>query len=62
MADAVNHSGSYVWPINGQHFPLAQILTVPDLLAGQRLNSPPALMPYISADRHRAAFDQLTLA
>lgn len=61
MADATNHSGSYTWPINGQVFPRAQILTVPELLSGRKLNSPPSLNPYIAADRHRVSFDQLSL-
>ena len=61
IADAIDHSGSYLWPVNGQRFPKAQMLTVPALLAGGRMNSPPTLTPYISADRHRATFDQLSI-
>jgi hypothetical protein len=68
MVGAVDHAGSYVWPVNGQTFPRVQIITVPDLLAGRRPNLPPALTPYIAAVRRtapeqtwKAPAEQLTL-
>jgi DNA modification methylase len=61
MKDAMNHAGSYLWPINGHNFPRAQLATIEDLLAGRKLNAPPSLMPYIPADRHSVNFDQLSL-
>lgn len=61
MKDAIDHAGTYNWPINGQPFPKAQIATIEDLLGGRRFNAPPSLLPYIPADRHTANFDQLTL-
>jgi DNA modification methylase len=61
MKDAIDHAGTYHWPINGQPFPKAQIATIEDLLAGRKLNAPPSLLPYIAADRHAANFDQLSL-
>ncbi len=60
--DAVAHAGSYQWPVTGRAFPRAQVLTVEGLLdGGQRLESPPTLLPYIPADRHKPTFDQLSL-
>lgn len=61
MVDAADHSGSYIWPVNGQAFPLVQIITVTDLLNFRRPQMPPAMTPYISAVRRpRTAPDQLT--
>ena len=55
MIDAVQHSGIYTMPSNGQQFPLVQAITVEELLAGKRPDMPPPLMPYTQAQRHRAA-------
>ena len=62
MVEAANHSGSYVWPVNGQSFPRVQIITVPELLNFKRPKMPPPLTPYISAVRRpKAASDQLSM-
>jgi hypothetical protein len=62
MVDAADHSGSYVWPVNGQGFPLVQIITVAQLLNFVRPQIPPAMTLYISAVRRlSAAPDQLAL-
>lgn len=62
MVEAADHSGSYVWPINGQPFPKVQIITVGELLEFVRPKMPPAMTPYISAVRRpKAAADQLEL-
>lgn len=61
VRDALDHAGSYTWPINGRAFPLAQAATVEELLGGRRLDTPPPLLPYIAADRHQHAYDQLAL-
>lgn len=49
MIDAANHSGTYRHPANGQIFPKVQILSVEQLLAGQRPKMPMALLPYFQA-------------
>lgn len=60
MVEAANHSGSYVWPVNGQSFPRVQIITIPELLNFKRPKIPPPLTPYISAVRRpKANPDQL---
>jgi DNA modification methylase len=51
VRDALAHAGNYVWPVNRHPFPRAQLITVADLLAGRRLETPPTLLPYISATR-----------
>jgi DNA modification methylase len=61
MIEAANHSGSYVWPVNGQSFPRVQIITVPELLNFRRPKMPPPLTPYISAVRRKAHVDQQIL-
>lgn len=60
MVEAANHSGSYVWPVNGQSFPRIQIITVPDLLNFRRPKMPPPQTPYISAVRRKVKSDQLS--
>ncbi len=62
MIEAANHSGSYVWPVNGRSFPRVQIITVPELLNFQRPKMPPPLTPYISAVRRPKAMpDQASM-
>jgi DNA modification methylase len=51
VVDAVNHGGTYTWPVNGAVFPQFQVLTVQDLLAGTRPTTPPLDLPYIQAAR-----------
>ncbi len=59
MIDAADHAGTYLWPVNAAVFPKIQILTVQQLLDGQRPKMPPALLPYIAARRGEAASAQL---
>ncbi len=61
MTEAANHSGSYVWPVNGQSFPKVQLITVPQLLNFKRPMMPPALTPYISAARRQSPVEQRSL-
>jgi Restriction endonuclease len=49
VLDAVNHGGTYTWPLNGQTFPRIQVITIKDLLTGKRPDMPQALLPYIQA-------------
>jgi site-specific DNA-methyltransferase (adenine-specific) len=49
VIDAVNHGGTYRWPLNGQVFPMVQVITIKDLLAGKRPDMPQSLLPYIQA-------------
>lgn len=51
MTDAANHVGVYAWPWNGATFPKVQVLTVGQLLAGERPDAPPSLLPYVEAKR-----------
>jgi hypothetical protein len=51
VIDAANHGGLYEWPVNGQTFPKAQVITIADLLAGRRPQIPPPMLPYIQAIR-----------
>lgn len=62
MTEAVDHSGSYTWAVNGAKFPKVQIITVPELLNFQRPKMPPPLTPYISAVRRpKAKPDQTSI-
>jgi len=49
VLDAVDHGGTYTWPLNGQVFPKVQVITVKDLLEGKRPNMPQSLLSYIQA-------------
>jgi DNA modification methylase len=64
VLDAVNHGGTYTWPINGSVFPRIQVVTVSDLLEGRRPKMPTLMLPYIQAIRAPAtqvqpAFDDV---
>jgi DNA modification methylase len=64
ILDAVDHGGTYVWPVNGQVFPRVQVITVADLLAKQRPRMPTLMMPYGTATRadiNPASQPQLTI-
>lgn len=54
MIEAANRSGTYNHPANGQPFPRVQLLTVADMLAGQRPHMPYALLPYFQAQPRMA--------
>jgi DNA modification methylase len=51
VLDAVNHAGTYTWPINGETFPKIQVITTSDLLAGKRPHMPSVFLPYMLAQR-----------
>jgi hypothetical protein len=55
IIDAINHGGTYTWPINGQSFPRVQVITVSQLLSGKRPSMPTLLMPYGQAARAEPA-------
>lgn len=54
MVEAVNISGTYTHPANGQTYPKLQIITTTELLAGKRPDMPPTLLPYIAASSRPA--------
>jgi site-specific DNA-methyltransferase (adenine-specific) len=47
MEEAARHSGTFTWPVNHQPYPAVQLLTVGDLLSGQRPKMPTPFLPYI---------------
>jgi hypothetical protein len=47
VLDAVAHGGSYTWPVNGEIFPRVQVITIAQLLKGERPHAPGPLLPYI---------------
>jgi DNA modification methylase len=49
MVDAAHKSGVYTWPLTAQSFPRVQVVTVEQMLRGDRPDLPPALLPYIKA-------------
>lgn len=53
ILDAVNHAGLYVHPANGQKFPKVQVITVDQLLKGEKPAMPLTTLPYIEAKRAR---------
>ncbi|MGH7213618.1 MAG: DNA methyltransferase [Tepidisphaeraceae bacterium] len=61
IRDAIGHSGTYTYPINGRTYPKVQVLTIEELLDGRRPDMPTPLLPYIKAER-AAPGTQLTLA
>jgi hypothetical protein len=61
ITDAINHAGVYTHPSNGQTFPKVQVVTIEQLLAGQRPKLPATVLPYIQAQRKAADVDQMAL-
>lgn len=59
VLDAVNHGGTYTWPINGQTFPGVQVITIAELLAGKRPQMPSLNDPYSAAMRAPATSGQI---
>ncbi|MEU8276478.1 DNA methyltransferase [Microbispora bryophytorum] len=51
MTEAANHSGVYTYPVNGVQYPVVQIITVEELIAGKRPTMPATLLPYFQAQR-----------
>jgi DNA modification methylase len=61
VINAVNHGGTYTWPVNGQAFPKVQVITVVDLLAGKRPHMPTLITPYSIAAKAQVQSEQLGL-
>lgn len=64
ILDAVDHGGTYRWPVNNQTYPRVQVITIRELLRGKRPDMPSSLMPYNQASRAPArdvqtGFDEL---
>lgn len=55
ILDAVNHAGTYALPANSQTFPKVQVITVAQLLKGERPKMPQTLLPYIAATKRAVA-------
>lgn len=51
MREVENNSGTYAWEVDGRAFPKVQIVTIAQLLAGQRPKMPTAFLPYIQAKK-----------
>jgi hypothetical protein len=49
MTELADHSGTYVVPMTGTAYPKVQVVTVAELLAGNRPKMPTAILPYIKA-------------
>lgn len=59
MRDAANQTGSWLHELTGQTYPLVQVVTVAELLAGRGPKMPQAILPYVKAKP--ATGKQLTL-
>lgn len=51
MVDAAHHSDTYEWPFNGTKFPKVQVISVGQLLRGEKPQMPPTFLPYMKARR-----------
>lgn len=51
MLDAARNSGTYRHEVTGRDYPLVQIITVSELLAGKRVDMPTPFMPYLQAQK-----------
>lgn len=49
MTEALNRSGSYIWPVNQRRYPKVQAVTIEKLLSGHKPELPPAVLPYVKA-------------
>ena len=61
VLDAVNHGGTYTWPVNGQTFPRVQVITIRELLVGKRPQMPALITPYAQAARAPDQSEQIGL-
>jgi DNA modification methylase len=59
MIDAVNHGGTYTWPVTQETFPRLLMITARDLLAGKRPHMPTMLERYPMAPRASAESEQI---
>lgn len=51
ILDAINHGGTYTLPVNGETYSKLQVITVAQLLRGERPHMPAMILPYIAASR-----------
>lgn len=61
MVDEVNRSGVFRVERHGRSYPRLQMACIQDLLKGSKPNLPPALLPYIQAQRRRERDEQLSM-
>lgn len=61
MVDEVNASGRYRYDVTGTEYPRLQIITIPDLLGGKRLDCPSFFPAYTQAKRVIDPLDQTSL-
>lgn len=58
MTEAANHSGRWNHPANGQPFPKVQIICVPEIIAGRRLDLPMIVNPFTAARKQGAEYTE----
>jgi hypothetical protein len=66
ILDALDHGGTYTWPMNGQDYPRVQVITIAELLRDVRPKMPLLLLPYVQASRApardvQAGFDDVAV-
>lgn len=61
MVDAANHTGSWEHPANGQKFPKIQIVSVPQIVAGERFDLPLIINAFKAARKDAPATETDTL-
>jgi site-specific DNA-methyltransferase (adenine-specific) len=61
MVEEVNRSGLFRIERHGRSYPRLQMACIQDLLKGSRPDLPPALLPYIQAQRRREESDQIAM-
>jgi hypothetical protein len=61
VRDAVNHAGTYIWPLNGQTYPKVQVITVEQVLHGIRPVLPTQIMPYTRRAKTAGILDAASL-
>lgn len=60
ILEEASKAGSYTSPLTSQSYPKIQVLTIAELLAGEKPKMPPAILPYIKAAAKRAEQLRLT--
>jgi hypothetical protein len=55
VTEALRHSGTYAWPLTGREYPRTQMLTIGQLISGEKPRMPTTLLPYIKAQGRKAA-------
>ncbi len=61
MVDEVNKSGHYTYELTGTEYPRLQLISVPEILAGKRLNCPAFFPAYTQAKKLIDPMDQTAL-